>query len=330
VNRQRNAFTAQKTANTSSSNKFSRKENIKGKIRVLTLKNTAHCQTVRLDYDGFVRCNADLITSVMKNYEKWSLDSLKVAYVPTVSKMASGSVAFAPDFDPLDNPVDEVDQLSYSDYFRSSSISEPFAVDISVPYKRKDPCDMLYVSPMSEPRVCSAGFLNFLVESDVIADATVGYVELSYNISLYLKTPVTNNTADGAGDRYLTLTTAAGVDQPLVCDGHVMDRDKQDLKITTGSNMTAGTILSYLIEYMSTSAKLYDYAGNLIRAGSRVFIKAAGAYISGGTLASIYASTPVIGWIATDPLFKNLITWDQGADTVSGMSLIEGNVVSAI
>jgi hypothetical protein len=266
----------------------------------------------------------------MKNYEKWSLDSLKVSYIPTVSKMVSGSVAFAPDFDPLDNPTNDVDQLSYSDYFRSSSISDPFSVDISVPYKRSDPCDMLYVSPMSEPRICSAGFLNFLVDSDVAADTAVGYIELSYNISLYLKTPVTVNATDGSSDRTLTLDTAAAVDQPLVCDGHLTDRDVQDLHITNGPNITPGTILSYIVESINSAMKLYDYAGNLISEGSRIFMKAAGGYVLEGDVYTIVTGTSIIGWLATDPLFKNIITWDQPANTSAAISLKQGNTVSAV
>jgi hypothetical protein len=275
-------------------------------------------QVMYLDYDGFDRAGLDLIVGIMKNYEKWAIDQLDISYTPTTNKTVSGSVAFAPDFDPLDVPSTSAMTMSVSDYFRSGSISDPMKTSIRMPYARKSPEDMLYVAPNSEPRLTSNGFLNFLVDSDLDDTTIVGYVELSYVIRFYLKTPATVSLIDG-NDRDVIISNN-GSNERLVFDGNTAFIDSINASAT--QDVRVGVYCSAIIDAI-TEGELIDNRGKTVPAGSRIFLQAAQLLtdLSTGTSTLNTGLTSFLSKFALDRNFNDTLTWVGSSDLDGGFSL---------
>ena len=311
---QNNALSAQQRGRATTSNKFSRIENLKGKVRVLDLQAKATPQVIYFDYDGFARAGATLITDVMRNYEKWALDELVVHYTPLVSKTAHGSVSFAPDFDPADPPAPDAQSMSVSDYYQSWSVSDSVSIPLAQPYSRQRPEDMLFVSPVSDTRLTSEGYGNFIVSSTMTDDTVVGYIELSYSIRLFLKTP--NPPTD-----------ATWVDQE--CTIYNNDTNLQNLfseelaysnklYMQAESTFTPGEVVSAIVGSVSHGS-LIDTRKNEVPSGTRIFFKPARALID--TVNNYITRLGHSGYISQVSLDRNFtipVSW-VGTSAIDGV-----------
>lgn len=305
-----NSLSNQKARSSATSNKFSKIEKISGTVRVLDVTASSSPQLLYMDFDGFSGAQANLLTDVMRNYDKWAIDELKIHYTPQVSKTAAGTVAFAPDFDPNDIPALTAQVLSVSDLYKSWNISDEKVITITQPYSRKSPEDMLYVAPTSDPRFTSAGFLNFIVNTS--ETGTVGFIEMSYVIRLYLKTPRPPLVHD-FNDTTLTVYNN-GV------KNYVLNEDMPSVKnihVTAPTPIDFSQVLSGILGN-TVEGELRNSMQQVIRAGTRVFFKTANKHLdSTDNVISDDSTSVAVGLMALDRHFNHPLRW-FGSSTTTG------------
>lgn len=296
----RNPFTDQK--NTAANKGLPHRETITGHVRVAEVVQDPGVDFAHLivysDYAGFQRSGLASITSIMSNYERWKLKRLIVRYVPTVSKMESGTMAMAPDFDILDPPYTESSHMAISTRFRSGPVSNSLEIDATPPTSD----DMMFVAPAAEPRLSSTGFTVARAEGLEIQGASrvVGFIEYQYSIELFIRTPPAPNDPSQQGTD-LTVTLANGTFNAFHVDCSTWPT--HTLSLQTSTSLPTFGKLSGIYDSPSSGVSL-EGAKRDIEPGTRLWFSAP-SFTQGtpGTAWTIGNTLDIIGHLFLDSAF---------------------------
>jgi hypothetical protein len=129
---------------------------------------------------------------------------------------------------------------------------------------------MMFIAPVSDPRFTSAGKLIFFASSDGADGSEVGYVELSYSIRLYLKTPRSFAPITFPDSGVTVRGNDASSVLPLWSDYAVTD----SIRMALSNSMSLTSVYSGLVSNFAEGS-LKDHRGIDIPPGTRVWFRPA-------------------------------------------------------
>lgn len=271
---------------------------IRGTEKVCTVKNLGELQRVFIDFIGL---SSTRVAQVLKMYERYFVHSITFKYVPTVAKTAAGMVTMSPDYDSGDGNVwtasDLVEKLSQMKGSVSCSVSNSSIVDMANPEVIKGEYlrPVLFVDPVSDRRLSSYGqLLIFLSGSDSAANSTVGYVEMSYDITALVPCPAPQVSIELPN---ITKLSSTGAVVNAITSGETVDIAKC---LVTDSNMDLCAVYYATIDSYSGATTLKDASGAVVSPGARIVFTPAKSTISAGTSSVIdNVSSGYVGRIMT-------------------------------
>jgi len=257
-----------------------------GRYRVGTQSSADLNFTIQFDYDGFERVGLAAVTDVMRHYERFRTNSLKMHFTPVVSKTTAGSISAAPDFDPYDSAPSDSQALSVSDRFRSFPVSNPGTIDCTPYFK-----EWKWVAPATDLRLMSAGFfVSFTDNPDLIP---VGYWTLEYDIELAIITPPRAAINVANNDRILSVRNCAS---NYKLPGSLTMALTDKIHIQSNNTDPTDWVIGGIIADNLIGGRLEDIRGQLIEAGTRIFYKP--------TTVSLNTTTPA--WTITQNTADNV------------------------
>lgn len=257
--------------------------------RVNRLRGTQNIKSLVTDSSGICSalCPFDAIAlsetrlaNMFAMYEKYFVHSISVEYIPTVSKLESGTIHLAPDYDPCDPfpyssvPSDIVQALSEMMGYRSGSISNRQRSDMR---NFRLPTGewakgALYTSPVEPERFSSYGTFFAYVHGGP-ASTTVGSLVLHYDVEFLIPQPSSRATeVESTTIRRLSKVDTSGTVKPVSPVGLITEGLKFHSSGGAPLNVYASRILTGIIGD-AAGLHLVDTKGEVVPRGTRIYAR---------------------------------------------------------
>lgn len=289
--------------------------NVKSQEVLMSLTHEDYARVIHLDTRGLAARGAcPRLLQMMEMYEKWLVNGLVIKYIPSVNVTESGSIHIAPDYDPLDNPPDNVTTLSSFYRYKSGAVPQPLTVEMPNPKVGTEYFKGgLYTSPAGPERWCSYGQIVVMTESATLTPGdAIGQLVLEYDITLMgpqlQEHPTINDTTTVTK---LELVNTSATNKGKVCsvfDSTTLTSNtlKQLNAADAAVDSSAGTKhVGTLIDM--AGAVLTDRFGKALTLGSRIFWNPPDKSFDGtaSEIGTYAGSTPWVGALSTASDFGN-------------------------
>jgi len=218
-------------------------------------------------------------------YEKFFVHGLKLDFIPTQPVTVGGSVAIAPDYDPLDPMPATRAALSSSQGYKTGPVTSRVTCEMpnykgpSGDYIRPD----LYCAPTNDDRLtCFGQFKCFASAPTLSKGDVVGRLVLHYDISFHILEPSSEVTYTTTSIERLVSVGNATAFKPTQLKSITMS-DGLKTQNSVGGDITlaADRIMSAIVDTVNASMPMETSAGKTVNPGTRIYVR------------------PVIGNIAT-------------------------------
>lgn len=288
---------------------------------------SANTHTIYLDAVGLVDVPA--LYRDFELYEKFFIHDAWLEFVPNQPVTVGGTIAMAPDYDPIDPVPSSMAELSSSAGYVTQPITSKCICKMPN-FKLPDGNYVrpaLYTGPSNNDRLVSYGKIIVMATSSLTDDTDLGRLVLHWDISFSIKQPLYNSIASFPGSVWAVKSTCDNSGAVPVPDMTATVEEDEALLLnsahTTAQNFDADKIYAGIVQEISNMT-VSTKGGKTVTPGTRVFWRAPNIHLTSAT-ASVkpYRSAANhIGAMAVSRTFDALtnLTFDRVVDGFMDMA----------